>query len=106
MTSIKYDVSIPVGLDREDIEKILKKYKIHFDYEDEYTDTQRGQQLTASWINFATLVSDAIDELKKVCDYIYIHAFKINRSFYKLHIKTARKPSVKYYSRGDIVIPW
>ena len=106
MTSIKYDVSIPVGLEQEDIRKILKKYKIRFDYDTEYNDTQRGLELVAAWINFATFVSDAIDELKKVCEDMYIHAYKADRSFYKLHVKTVRKPSAKYYNRGDIVIPW
>ena len=69
MTSIKYDVTIPVDWEHDGVKAILNKYNIHLDNDHKGT-----------WISFTTFITKAIDELTKICDYLFIHAYKADKS--------------------------
>ena len=87
MTAIKYDVSIPVGLDQEDIRNILKKYKVKFETESiENNFGVHGVEFLGHSIHFTTTNSDVLDEIRNNKIDASIVAYKQNlKKLYKIH---------------------
>ena len=109
MKNVKYEVSIPVASEQSAIRAILKKYGIRFDYDEEFNEHGvRGKELVGAWINCSTFITKAVDELCRVSEDIFIHAYKAERSFYKLRLKAKKRTAVNEYRRNDssLMIPF
>ena len=103
MAIIKYDVSIPVGAEQEDIRKILKKYKVKSETERiENNFGVHGVEFLGYLIRFVTNNADVLDELRNNHIDASVVAYKTNfKKLYKMQW-IHRKPAMAKKNCMDI----